>query len=162
MLYSDDYLVIAAWSMLFATATLWQMKAPTMYMEYAMMSGREPSTPENLEKYLSFLPAITAFTILFYSCLWTIKLSFLLFFRRLGSRAKGRAWWWCILVITVLTWVVCVADFHYKCSLGSVETLTSESAPISAFIAKNRKHTALQSPSYSSTIKLSMLIVRWM
>ena len=132
-----------------------------MYMEYAMMSGR-PSTPENLEKYLYFLPAITAFTILFYSCLWSIKLSFLLFFRRLGSRTKGKTWWWCILVITVLSWIVCVADFSYPCSLGSVETLTSESAPIPAFVAKNGKHTALQSPSYSATNEYSMLIVRWM
>lgn len=148
--------------MLFATAILWQITAPTMYMQDAMVSGRIPYSPENLEKFLSFLPFIIVFSTLFYSCLWAIKLSFLLFFRRLGSRAKGRTWWWCILVVTVLTWVVCIADFHYKCTLGSVEYLTSEPAPILAFVAKSGQHTALHSPSYGLPIKLSMLIVPWM
>ena len=123
-LFSDDFLVIAAWIMLLAFAVLWQVMAPTLYEQYAVESGQKLPDLGFISRDTHFLRSITPFTIFFYSCLWTVKLSFLLFFRRLGGRVRGqRIWWWCILVVTVLTWVSCIATFHYRCSLDLYESI---------------------------------------
>ena len=119
-LYSDDWLVLAAWVMLLAFAILWQIEAPTLYQQYAVQSGTEPFTPSFISKDTKLLRLIVLFITLFYSCLWTVKLSLLLFFRRLGSKVIGhQVWWWSILVITVLSWAACIADINWRCSLGS-------------------------------------------
>ncbi|KAI4225319.1 MAG: hypothetical protein L6R36_003984 [Xanthoria steineri] len=116
--YSDDYLVVAAWILLLGSAVLWQFISPNLYDLFAVTSGEKPLTPDFISENADFLRSITPFSLLFYSCLWTVKLSFLLFFRRLGLNVKGqKIWWWCVLTITVLTWIATVADHDYKCSL---------------------------------------------
>ena len=116
--------------MMLGTAILWQIEAPTLYEQYAVEAGKSPPTQGFIERDTAFWRCFVPFNILFYSCLWSIKLSFLLFFRRLGSRVEGhKIWWWCILVITVLTWVACVADIRYKCSLASFEIIESGFIP---------------------------------
>ena len=126
-LFSDDLLVIAAWIMLFGFAVLWQVMVPTLYEQYAVESGQKLPDVEFISKDTHFLRSIVAFTILFYSCLWTVKLSFLLFFRRLGARVRGQnIWWWCILAVTGLTWVSCIATVHYRCLLDSYESISCE------------------------------------
>lgn len=142
-LFWDDLLVIAAWGMLLGTAVLWQVEAPTLYEQYAVESGKEPFSLGFIERDTAFLRTIAPFTILFYSCLWTVKLSFLIFFRRLGSKIKGhQIWWWCILVITFLTWVACIADIDYQCSLGSFEHIICEFTSVPAFPADPVKRIA--------------------
>lgn len=119
-LYSDDYLVFAAWIMLLAFAILWQVEVPTLYLQYAVQSGNARFTPGFINKDTELLRSIVPFTILFYSCLWAVKISLLLFFRRLGSSVRGqRIWWWSIFVITVIAWVACIGDINWRCSLGS-------------------------------------------
>ncbi|KAL8885051.1 MAG: hypothetical protein Q9205_006905, partial [Flavoplaca limonia] len=117
-IYSDDYLVITAWILLLGSAVLWQFMSPNLYDLFAVTSGQKPLTPDFITKNADLLRSITPFSLLFYSCLWTIKLSFLLFFRRLGFNVRGqKIWWWCVLIITILSWMVTVADHDYKCSL---------------------------------------------
>ncbi|KAI4230761.1 MAG: hypothetical protein LQ349_006051 [Xanthoria aureola] len=116
--YSDDYLVVAAWILLLGSAVLWQFMSPNLYDLFAVTSGKKPLTPDFISENADLLRSITPFSLLFYSCLWTVKLSFLLFFRRLGLNVRGqKIWWWCVLTITVLTWIATVADHDYKCSL---------------------------------------------
>lgn len=129
--------------MLLGTAILWQIEAPTLYEQYAVGSGQRPPSQEFIDRDIAFLRTIVPFTILFYSCLWSIKLSFLLFFRRLGSKVIGHnIWWWCVLVVTILTWVACVADIHYKCSLGSFKLIESKFASLARILANTQKRTA--------------------
>lgn len=118
-LHIDDFLVILAWSMLFGSATFWQVEAPEMYYRYEVLSGQRPRGPEFLEKILSFTITLVPFNVLFFSCLWTTKISFLFFFRRLQVNVKGhKIWWWCVLLVVMATWVGCIALIYYKCSLG--------------------------------------------
>lgn len=111
--------------MLLASGVSWQIESAGLYDQYAVSSGRKPFTADFIESDLYFLrAAIVPANILFYSCLWTVKLSFLIFFRRLFTHFRGhRIWWWCVLIFTILTWVACIADIHYECSLGSSETI---------------------------------------
>ena len=98
-----------------------------LYELYAVRSGHQLPTSDFLERYPAFVKTIVPSTIPFYGCLWCVKLSFLIFFRRLGVKVTGqRVWWWVVLVLVVGSGVACVADIDYQCSLGSMKTIQGE------------------------------------
>ncbi|KAI9664062.1 MAG: hypothetical protein M1821_007553 [Bathelium mastoideum] len=144
VIYADDFLVIAAWGMFLATAILWSIEAPTLYLQYGIQSGRIPLTSpldelNFVKKDTSFLRTIVPFNWLYYTSLWTVKLSFLMFFRRLGSRVRGQQiWWWVVLVIVVATWIACVADIQYNCALSSYEWIIENCAALKEVHYGNR------------------------
>lgn len=112
------------------TSILWQINVPALYNHLAVLAGKKPFDQGFVNRDTALLRTSVAFGILFYSTLWLVKLSFLMFFRRLGSKVIGLSiWWWCILVVTVLTWVACVADIQYKCSLSSYAFIICEFSP---------------------------------
>lgn len=126
-LYVDDLLLIAAWIMLLASSVLWQIRAPMIYEQFIIMGGEKPPGPGFVAQQQTFLRNHLALSILFSSCLWTVKLSVLVFFRRLESKMRGhQIWWWCVLVITIATWIVCIADVQYQCLLGSGHHIRSQ------------------------------------
>ena len=126
--YSDDYLVIIAWILLLASTILWQIMSPNLYELFDVVSGQALLTPGFVDRNTDLLRSLAPFSLLFYTCLWTVKLSFLLFFRRLGLNVRGqKIWWWCVLVITLLTWAATVADNDWKCSVRPVEWIWCKS-----------------------------------
>lgn len=117
----DDLVAIAAWLMFLADVSLWTNMSPRLYANYAMMQGKGPTSEAEatatLDRYGYFIHLVAPFKILFYTSLWTVKLSMLLFFRRLGHQIRSHeVWWWCVLVVTVATWMVCIADIDYPCT----------------------------------------------
>lgn len=109
-LFWDDGFIIFAFILTLITAALWQWAAPTMYWTLQISEGtREISISfddyfENLKLWLrvTFLAAI-----FFYASLTAVKMSFLLFFRRLGDRVYGFNWfWWPIFLFVLSTWVI--------------------------------------------------------
>jgi len=159
-LYSDDFVIIAAWGILLAIAVLWQTVIPIQYEQYAVASGRAPATPEYLTAGTHLLHTLGPLLVLFYTSLWAVKLSLLLFFQRLGSKVTGqKIWWWSILVVTVLTWAACIGDVHWSCLLGSLLKTQGKSASVAMPFANFLKPTAQIWPRYISTTELSLLIV---
>lgn len=70
-------------------------------------------------------------TILFYSCLWLVKFSFLAFFSKLGSKIQShRIWWWVVLIVTIGVWIASVADLDYKCSLSALPWILGKLASL--------------------------------
>lgn len=129
-LYSDDFIVIAAWTIKLVVTILWQMKAPVLYEHFEVMAGKKSPDVGFVNRDTALQRTVVPLSILFYSALWLVKLSFLMFFRRLGSKVKGqKIWWWFILVFTVLTWVACIADIEYKCSFNSYAFIICEFPP---------------------------------
>lgn len=54
--------------------------------------------------------------ISFYTSLYAVKLSFLLFFNRLGQNVHRQKYiWWPVLLFTLATYFVCIGDIQYKC-----------------------------------------------
>lgn len=126
---SDDWLVIVAWLMLLTYTIAWQIKGYFLYWMYDIYSGKTLPTETFFEQYTTFLPFIFLWNSLFYSSLWAVKLSFLIFFRRLGSKAKShRIWWWVVVILTVGAYVGCITDMSidYKCSLGDLDYILGE------------------------------------
>ena len=82
----DDGFVIFAWLLALLTAIDWQIAAGFMYQFEAITNGRlwpPPATfVTDTERYYKGLVVVLVF---FYTGLWTVKFSFLLFFKRLGQ-----------------------------------------------------------------------------
>ncbi|KAI1451241.1 hypothetical protein F4805DRAFT_452121 [Annulohypoxylon moriforme] len=65
--------------------------------------------------------------LFFYTGLLFIKLSFLLFFRRLGQGINFfRRVWWPVLFVTLASYFSSVGDVDYKCLVGPLETILQE------------------------------------
>lgn len=128
----DDCLVAAAWLMLLASSIVWQSKAYILYWLYDVVHGKTQFSMDFLDEYSTFMPHIVTWNVLFYSCLWSIKFSFLMFFRRLRSKVERwqTIWWWVVFAITLSTWVACIADIDYKCSVRSVIYILSKCHPL--------------------------------
>jgi hypothetical protein len=125
-LYADDFLVLLAWLSLFGSAIVWQTQQTAMYHQYDLAAGKVSPTPEILEAEIVFLRTEVATIILFYVCLWCVKISFLIFFRRLGQNVRGlRVWWWVVLGFTIAFFATCIGDTQYSCLLRSLDWILS-------------------------------------
>ena len=86
--------------------------------------GLGPPLPK--DSYIRFLKIQMTVSILFWICIYAVKLSFLLLYRLLFvvSTGSNRAWW-SILVFTVLTFWLCIAGELTAC--GPSKNLFHES-----------------------------------
>lgn len=140
-IYLDDVLTLIAWLMFLATASIWQSQLAAMYEGFTISSGTVIPTPEQLSAEIILLRAEFAITCMYYTSLWMIKLSFLVFFRRLGEKVRGqKIWWWCVTSFTVATWLTCMGllclhshsaacasvGAHHFCSLRPDHHLASQ------------------------------------
>lgn len=120
--YADDLLVLTAWVMLLVSAIIWQTQQVAMYLQFASTAGTNIPAPDMLEAESKFHRAEAAILVMYYTSLWIVKLSFLVFFRRLDQKLKSqRIWWWCVLIFTLATWASCIGSMSFKCLLRPVE-----------------------------------------
>jgi hypothetical protein len=126
-LLPDDYLTGFAWIVLLATAILWQVIAPDLYelMEVtAMVRMPSENFVENAERYMKGSLAVL---FMFYVGLWTIKMSFLVFFYKLGNQVTYyRVCWWIVTGITVACGAVCLGDIQYHCLASSLAVVSAK------------------------------------
>ena len=72
-----------------ATAILRQIRVFVLYEHFAVMAGKTPSDVSFVNRGTALLRTGELIDILICSELWLVKLSFLMFFRQLGSKLKG-------------------------------------------------------------------------
>lgn len=124
-LYFDDALVIFAWMLLLISTVIWQHVAKDFYELMNLQIG--PSFADHVHTYLVNSIPITIF---FYTGLWTVKLSFLIFFRRLGSMVRNqKSHWWVVSTFTVVTWITTFGLIPYHCMTDSLESLRGQTRP---------------------------------
>ncbi|TGJ81603.1 hypothetical protein E0Z10_g7142 [Xylaria hypoxylon] len=122
----DDGLVIFPWILSLVTAALWQVTAKDMYYVFDVQSGLAVYyLTEYLKSLRDWLTTSFVAELFFYTSLLSIKLSFLFFFRRLGSGINHfRYIWWPVLVITVGSYLGAVGNINYKCLIGTIKQTT--------------------------------------
>lgn len=126
-IYVDDILVLVAWLLFLASAIIWQSQQTAIYDQFAEVAGTMAPTPEWLAAEKTLLRAEAATITMYYTSLWIVKLSFLLFFRRLGQNVKGHTtWWWCVLAFTVATWFTCIGSISFNCLLRPLQYIYSK------------------------------------
>jgi len=119
----DDIFIFLAWALFLAVAILWQLIYEDMYMLFALESGQLwPPPTDFLDKMNRYLRTLAVILTLFYSGVWSVKLSFLFFFRRLYCNITWMKYhWWAVLVITLGTFAACVATTDYMCLVTPIE-----------------------------------------
>ena len=124
-LFVDDAFVIFAWLLALLTAVDWQVVARWMYQFIAVTSGQQWPPPisfvKDSERYYKGSVVVLVF---FYTSLWAVKISFLLFFRRLSQNVAGqKVLWWCIFAFTLASYFVCVGDIQFSCLAAPLEDI---------------------------------------
>lgn len=113
--------------MLLGSAALWQVEVSVLYEHYAVAAGHIPLSKEFVERDTVLFRCLFAFNILCYTSICLIKLSFLLFFRRLGSRTNSqKVWWWCVLIINALAYITYIANNDYRCNFSSFDFMSGK------------------------------------
>lgn len=88
-----------------------------MYELLSVGVGHEPVTAGFTQRGASYLKYQFASTLLFWTCLWTVKASFLTFF---GSLTKNLGWqrrgWWAVTMITALSYVGSIITYPLACT----------------------------------------------
>lgn len=117
-LWLDDAFAIGAWLMLLVQAITWMTQVDSMYLLFQLDAGKLMPTPEILKRLAQLERAECAILILFYTSLWAIKASFLIFFRRIGGTDRSwLIWFWCVVGFVAATYFVCLGDIQYPCLL---------------------------------------------
>lgn len=69
-----------------------------------------------LDQFATALHGNLASYICSWSCLWSVKLSFVVFFHGLGRQIKAQQiLWWSVLRFIVATYLVCISILDYGC-----------------------------------------------
>lgn len=116
----DDGFVLFAWILILATAIMWHFVAADLFQISYVASGKlsithTPTLVQDTELYLRVSIAVIIF---FYTSLWAIKFSFLIFFRKLtaGTYIKAQIiQWWVVFGFTLVTWFACLGTLEYNC-----------------------------------------------
>ncbi|OCK82942.1 hypothetical protein K432DRAFT_274115, partial [Lepidopterella palustris CBS 459.81] len=118
---ADDIFVISSWLLALANAAIWQAIWPQLYLTIDIGSGRLTQYPANLIQQMeTFLRGNYSAYVLSYTSLWSVKMSFLFFFRGLGEKIRSqRILWWCVLAFIVASYAVCIGTLDYICLFAS-------------------------------------------
>lgn len=98
-------------------AALWQKNANKLYSDLAVKSGKISIPPAEFVSYLEIgVRSELASSLLWVTALWSIKISFLLFFRDLGKHIRRQMMlWYCVLGYTVASYITCLGLADYGC-----------------------------------------------
>ncbi|ATZ53909.1 hypothetical protein BCIN_09g06670 [Botrytis cinerea B05.10] len=132
-LYTDDIFAFLALALALASAILWQIHAQAMFDLMAVSAGIKMPGTDFVTNSEAYSKASGVVIILFYSTLWSVKFSFLLFIRRLGSHvAKVEFLWWPITVFTICTYFACIGTIQYNCLFVPLTTIETKCTTDSA------------------------------
>ena len=118
-LFADDALVALAWILLLIFAAFWQTRAEDLYGLIPALHGALPDAG-TARHILRFQKAQILTLMIYGVSLWSIKLAFLLFFRRLGDQVQNQAKiWWAVLSFNTASFIVWIGYQNWHCYVAS-------------------------------------------
>lgn len=92
------------------------MSSP-MYELLEVSTGLRQPEPSFVQRGSNYIKCQFASTLLFWTCLWSVKASFLAFLHRLTKQLNGpRRVWWLIVGFTVLTIIASIISYPMACT----------------------------------------------
>jgi hypothetical protein len=127
-LFADDFMVILSWVCSMACCAIWQIGSRGLYDQYLLTTGELVPTPEVLARERRLLVRTVAYLWIYQKCIFGIKASFLVFFRRLDSHHDGlrKKWFWFVAIVTAVAYLSAAGAQQYKCLLSSFEYIFSK------------------------------------
>lgn len=124
-MFCDDFFVIFAWLLALLTAVNDQVIEQWASQLIAATSSQHQPLPSSFfdkrDKYYRYSVLVLVF---FYTSLWAVKVSFLMFFRRLSHNVTGqKLLWWCVFAFTLASYFVCIGDIEYSCLTAPLENI---------------------------------------
>lgn len=116
-LFLDDLLVAIALLFLLVNSILYQITIPMMYLVAAVQEGTMRAPADIASVTSSYMKLQFAIITLFWTCLWTVKFSILVFLNKLNNRLRGqrRMWTFCAAFIG-LSYIGCVISYPISCA----------------------------------------------
>ena len=118
----SDVLVLLALATLIGMAGLYCQIVPIMFDLDLAAAGKPPLSPETMaifeERANHYLRIQFGIIVLFWTCVWAVKLSILVFYKSLFDRLSRRYLyaWWAVVAFVALTYVGCWALQFEACS----------------------------------------------
>ena len=113
--------------MLLANAIIWEIAAGSMYTLVNVQNGVVPPPPNFFDQLTLFFRSQIAVSLLHTCGLWAVKISFMLFFRKLGKKVRGQKWlWWCVLAAIVAAFAICIGVYDWPCLVRSLPEIIGE------------------------------------
>ncbi|KAF2851332.1 hypothetical protein T440DRAFT_517339 [Plenodomus tracheiphilus IPT5] len=144
-LFADDLMVIFSWMCSMACCAIWQMGSRGLYDQYLLTTGELIPTPEVLARERRLLRGTVAYLWIYQTCIFGIKASFLVFFRRLDNHHEGlrKKWFWTVAVVTGIGYISAAGAQQYNCLLSSFEYIFTQCST-EASLASEHKLFAFQ------------------
>lgn len=118
----SDALVLVALTTLITMAALYVQIIPTIFNLDLAAAGKAPLSLESLAEFEEranyYLRVQFAIIILFWTCVWAVKLSILVFYKSLFDRLSWKYLyaWWAVVIFVALTYVGCWVLQFESCS----------------------------------------------
>lgn len=109
-LLEDDVAVIVALLLLLSLAIMYRYATPIMFELDRIAKGNEMLTPDFLPRAAVFLKLQFAIIVLFWTTIWVVKISFLIFYRTLFTGLpEHMLGWWIASGFTAVAYLLCWA-----------------------------------------------------
>ncbi|KAF2464158.1 uncharacterized protein BDR25DRAFT_272125 [Lindgomyces ingoldianus] len=113
----DDPFVIAAWLLSVANAAIWTAISREIYFDSDLANSRlEQIPPDFIQRLERLIRGNLSAYLLAYASLWSIKISFIVFFRNFGEKLRNqRIAWYAVLGFCLASFAVCIGTVDYRC-----------------------------------------------
>lgn len=120
--FIDDAFVVLAYLLLLAFACYWQVRLKSFYIVLEVAAGHELPGPDFIHHFYHFL-RVHIFATITYGCsLWSVKLAFLFFFKRLGHNIRYQyITWWIVFSWNIVAFIIFLALTNWRCITDSPE-----------------------------------------
>lgn len=128
----DDSLVYFALLNLLCMAVLYVLVTPTMFTLDAIAIGKESPPADLAERTAFYLKCQFAIIVMFWTTLWAVKISVLLFYKNLFNKLpKQMTLWWAVLGAVVALYLGCWGSQLASCEpIDSYFRLGSSALPL--------------------------------
>ena len=115
-LFLDDAFLFLATITLIAGTVLTHLDFPYLYLQVNVELGLESPPPDFEQQLVVDEKLQDAATVLLGVTVFSVKFSFLFFFRGLLRRVQNlQTWWWCVLAVLIPTAGVCICSDFISC-----------------------------------------------